>query len=62
VAERDALLAQGEKQIRNSTDSLGVISTAEANASLFISNFLKTLGYQRINIRYHDVSTNPVLQ
>lgn len=62
VAERDALLAQGEKQIRTSVDSLGVISTAEANASLFISNFLKTLGYERISIRYHDGPTKPALQ
>jgi CRISPR/Cas system-associated protein Csx1 len=59
TAERDALLAQGEKQIRNSTEALGVLTAAETNASLFISNYLKTLGYNRINIRF---SSNPIPQ
>jgi CRISPR/Cas system-associated protein Csx1 len=59
TSERDALLAQGEKQIRNSTEALGVIAAAEANASLFISNYLKMLGYNRINIRF---SKDPIPQ
>jgi hypothetical protein len=52
TAERDALLAQAERQIRNSIDSLGVLQTAAANASLFISNFLRKSGYESIEIRY----------
>lgn len=50
--ERDALAAQGEAQIKNSADSLGILQAAEVNASLIISNFLKKAGYQTINIRY----------
>ncbi len=57
TAERDALLVQGEKQIRSSVESLGVLGAAEANASLFISNYLKTLGFNRINIRFSSTTT-----
>lgn len=59
TAERDALLIQGEKQIKNSVEALGVLTAAETNASLFISNYLKTLGYNRINIRF---SSTPIPQ
>jgi len=48
------LAAQGEVQIKNSADSLGILQAAEVNASLIISNFLKKAGYQNINIRYDD--------
>ena len=54
TADRDALLMQGEKQIKNSVEALGVLTAAETNASLFISNYLKTLGYNRINIRFSN--------
>jgi Protein of unknown function (DUF4230) len=52
TADRDALLAQAESQIRSSIDSLGILQTAETNASLFISNFLRKSGYETIEIRY----------
>lgn len=61
AGERDALLAQGERQINNSVEALGVLAAAETNASLFISNYLKTLGYTRINIRFSS-NTTPVLK
>ena len=61
ATERDALLAQGERQINNSVEALGVLAAAETNASLFISNYLKTLGYDRINIRFSS-NTTPVLK
>jgi len=51
-AERDALAAQGEKHILHSVDSLGILQTAEVNASLILSNFLKRVGYEKINIRF----------
>ncbi len=54
AAERDALAAQAQQQITQSVDSLGVLSTAETNASLFVSNFLKKMGYRRISIRFED--------
>jgi len=62
AAERDQLMAQGEAQIKRSVDSLGVIQTAETNASLFISNYLKQLGYNRIHIRFGNSSITPKLQ
>ncbi len=57
-AERDALAAQGEVQIKNSVDSLGILQAAEVNATLIISNFLKKLGYETINIRYDGEKSN----
>jgi len=62
AAERDQLMAQGEKQIAKSVDSLGVLQTAETNASLFVSNYLKQLGYDSIHIRFSNESTSPRLQ
>ena len=52
AAEKNALAIQGETNIRNSVDSLGVIQTAEVNATLFLSGFLEKLGYTNIHITY----------
>ncbi len=52
AGERDQLAAQAQTQIRNSIDSLGILQQAKANTSLFVSNFLKRLGYENINITY----------
>ena len=54
--ERDALVAQAEIQIRNSVKELGILDQAKANTSLFISNFLKQLGYENISITYANPS------
>ena len=54
--ERDDLAKQAQIQIQNSADSLGILQTAEANASLFVSNFLQRLGYEKISISF---SGNP---
>ena len=62
TGERDILLRQGEEQIRNSTEALGVLQTAEANATLFMSNYLKSLGYERIRIRFSGNPVNPLKQ
>jgi hypothetical protein len=51
--ERDQLASQAEIQIKNSLNSLGILQQAKANTSLFVSNFLKRLGYQNINITYN---------
>jgi vacuolar-type H+-ATPase subunit H len=51
-AEQNELLAQAETQIRQVADSIGILKTAQANATQFISNFLKRLGYSAININY----------
>ena len=57
AAERNQLMAQGEKQIRNSIESTGILRTAETNASLFIGQFLRQLGYQQVDIRFGNNST-----
>lgn len=51
-AERDELATQGETQIKNSIDSLGILQSADINANFIITNFLKRLGYQNISITY----------
>jgi hypothetical protein len=51
-AERDALLTQAENQIRNSVKELGVIETAEKNTTLFVTDFLKKLGFESVTISY----------
>jgi Protein of unknown function (DUF4230) len=51
TAERDALVAQGEQQIRKSAAELGVLETANDHATLFITGFLKRLGYTTVTIQ-----------
>lgn len=53
AADRDALAVQAEKQIRNSIESLGILQQAKVNTSLFVTNFLKKLGYENISINYN---------
>ena len=50
--EKNQLAIQAENQIKESVPSLGVLLTAETNASLFVDNFLKNLGYKQININF----------
>jgi hypothetical protein len=59
--DRDALAAQAEKQIRNSVDSLGILNQAKVNTSMFVTNFLKKLGYENISINYNgSLPLNPL--
>jgi hypothetical protein len=51
-AERDMIMAQGEKDIRNSVAGLGILTDAEDNAKMFLETFLKQAGYTSINIRF----------
>lgn len=51
--DRDALAAQAEQQIRNSVDSLGILNQAKVNTSMFVTDFLKRLGYENISINYN---------
>ena len=51
-AERGSLAAQGEINIRSSVGTLGILQTAEINATLILNNFLRRLGYEKINIRF----------
>lgn len=55
--ERNVLAAQAQTQIQSSADSLGVLQTAETNASLFVSNFLRNLGYEKVTIQFNNNTT-----
>jgi len=57
--EKDALAAQAEKQIKESVDSLGILLTAETNATLFINNFLQKEGFKNISINFSSIK-NPL--
>jgi len=61
-SDRDALAAQAETQIKNSIDSLGILQQAKANTALFVTNFLKRLGYQNINVNFGNTQPSNNLQ
>lgn len=52
AAEREGLLAQAEAQLKQTVDSLGILKTAEDNATLYLQNLLRSAGFNKINIRY----------
>ena len=58
AAEKDALAAQAEKQIKESVDSLGILVTAETNATLFINRFLQKEGFKNIHINFSRLKNN----
>jgi hypothetical protein len=49
--EKNALLVQAENNIKASLDSIGIVKKAEANAIFFIENFVKKLGYSKVNVQ-----------
>lgn len=55
--ERNILATQAQTQIQSSADSLGVLQTAETNASLFVSNFLRNLGYEKVMVQFSNNAT-----
>lgn len=59
--ERDQLATQAQVQIQNSADSLGVLKTAEANASIFVSSFLRNLGYEKVTVTFDNNHAQPTL-
>jgi Protein of unknown function (DUF4230) len=61
AAERNQLMAQGEAQIRKDIASTDILRTAESNASLFIGQFLRQMGYQQVDIRFGNNVINPKL-
>jgi hypothetical protein len=50
-AERDVLVSQGEMQIRKSAEELGILKAANEHTTLFITAFLKKLGYTNVIIQ-----------
>ena len=59
--ERNALAIQAENQIKAGIPELGILQTAETNASLFVNNFLRRLGYENIRINFDNAAT-PITQ
>lgn len=57
--EKNQLAAQAQKQITSAVDSIGIINSAESNATIFINNFLQKLGYKTIQVNFSNHS-NPL--
>jgi hypothetical protein len=53
-AEREKMLRQAETQIRNISDSLGILKTAQENASAFMMNLMKQSGYETVTINFKN--------
>ncbi len=53
-AERDALLAQAEKQIREQADSLGLLNSAKENAIVFVRSFFQNAGFKEVDINFQS--------
>jgi hypothetical protein len=51
-AERDMVMAQGEKDIKNSVAEFGILTEAEANAKMFLEAFLSQAGYSVIDVKF----------
>jgi hypothetical protein len=50
--ERNALLRQGEKQIRDSVPSLGILEEAEANAVKFFGSVFSKMGFTEVEVQF----------
>ena len=48
--ERNALLRQGEKQIRNSVPSLGILEKADENARRFFASVFGKMGFETVDV------------
>jgi hypothetical protein len=59
-AERDALVAQAEQQIKNSGAELGIIEQAKTNTQLFLTKLLMQLGFTEVVLTY-DAKPNSIL-
>lgn len=59
--ERDQLAAQAQKQIEGSAEALGILQTSENNAALFITNLLRQMGYEKVNVSFGTQSNQPHL-
>jgi len=52
--DRDMIMAQGEKNIWESAENLGILIDAEKNAKSFLVALLKQAGYEKINIEFKN--------
>ena len=52
VEERNALLRQGEKQIRESVPSLGILGKADENAIRFFESVFMKMGFSTVDVSF----------
>lgn len=52
VQERNALLRQGERQIRQSVPSLGILRKAEENAQKFFESVFYPMGFTTVEVNF----------
>ena len=50
--ERNQLLRQGERQIRESVPSLGILEKAEENATLFFTSLFPKMGFSTVEVKF----------
>lgn len=50
--ERNALLRQGEKQIRDSVPSLGILEKADENARRFFESVFGKMGFETVDVTF----------
>ena len=50
--ERNALLRQGEKQIRRSVPSLGILEKADENARRFFESVFQKMGFETVEVSF----------
>ena len=50
--ERNALLRQGEKQIRDSVPSLGILEKADENARRFFESIFQKMGFESVEVSF----------
>ena len=50
--ERNLLLRQGERQIRESVPSLGILEKAEENATLFFTSLFSKMGFNTVEVKF----------
>ncbi len=55
--ERDGLMVQAEKQIRNSEVATGIIEQSKINTQLLLSHLLMQLGFEKVILSYDKLST-----
>ncbi|MES2646302.1 MAG: DUF4230 domain-containing protein [Bacteroidota bacterium] len=59
-AEKDALVAQAEKQIWNAGETAGIIAQARLNTQTFLNNYLLQLGFEKIELTYGEKSPDNI--
>lgn len=52
ASDRNKLLAQGEKDIRESVGKMGILEDAQKNAQLYFDAMLKQMGYKSVSINF----------